>query len=98
MVLVDDDGFSKRLVARVGRRKSGRYKTKEIFLFNFIAEFMNRDLELLVQFEKRLMRLEETIHSGHTENFQSSIMTIRRDLLVLRGYYILFGCFLYRNS
>ena len=37
--------------------------------------------------EKRLMEREETVHSGHTENFQSSIMTIRRDLLILRGYY-----------
>lgn len=87
VVLVDDDGFSKRLVARISRRKSNQYKTKEIFLFNFIAEFINRDLELLVQYEKRLMELEETIHSDHTDYFQSSIMKIRRDLLILRGYY-----------
>lgn len=87
VVLVDDDGFSKRLVARISRRKSNQYKTKEIFLFNYIAEFINRDLELLVQYEKRLMELEETIHSDHTDNFQSSIMKIRRDLLILRGYY-----------
>ena len=87
VVLVDDDGFSKRLVSRIKRRKSTRYKTKEIFLFNFIAEFMNRDLEYLVQFEKKLMELEEAVHRDHTENFQSSIATIRRGLLILRGYY-----------
>ena len=87
VVLVDDDGFSKRLVSRIKRRKSTRYKTKEIFLFNFIAEFMNRDLEYLVQFEKKLMELEEVVHRDHTENFQSSIATIRRELLILRGYY-----------
>ena len=87
VVLVDDDGFSKRLVSRIKRRKSTRYKTKEIFLFNFIAEFMNRDLEYLVQFEKKLMELEEAVHRDHTENFQSSIATIRRELLILRGYY-----------
>ena len=87
VVLVDDDEFSKRLVARISRRRNTRYKTKEIFLFNYIAEFMNRDLEQLVQFEKRLMELEETVHSGRTENFQSDILAIRRDLLILRGYY-----------
>ncbi|MGN9055581.1 magnesium transporter CorA family protein [Bariatricus sp. HCP28S3_A7] len=87
VVLVADDGFSKRLVSRIKRRKSTRYKTKEIFLFNFIAEFMNRDLEYLVQFEKKLMELEEAVHRDHTENFQSSIATIRRELLILRGYY-----------
>lgn len=87
VVLVDDNDFSKRIVDRISRRKSGRYKTKEIFLFNFIAEFINRDLERLVQFEKQIMELEESLHNGHTDNFQSDIMTIRRDLLILRGYY-----------
>lgn len=59
IVLVDDDDFSKRIVNRINRRKTSQYKTKEIFLFNFIAEFINRDLEMLVQFEKKLMQLEE---------------------------------------
>ena len=87
VILVDDDEFSKRLVARISHRKSNQYKTKEIFLFNYIAEFINRDPEYLIQFEKRLMELEEMIHNGHTDNFQSNIMAIRRDLLILRGYY-----------
>lgn len=87
VVLVDDDDFSKRIINRIHRRKNSQYKTKEIFLFNFIAEFINRDLEMLVQFEKKLMELEENVHSGHMENFHSDIMAIRRDLLVLRGYY-----------
>lgn len=59
IVLVDDDDFSKRIVNRINRRKTSQYKTKEIFLFDFIAEFINRDLEMLVQFEKKLMQLEE---------------------------------------
>lgn len=87
IVLVDDDEFSTRLIARINRRKSRQFKTKEFFFYNFIAEFMNRDLEYLVQFEKRLMALEEAIVNGHTDSFQSKIMTIRRELLVLRGYY-----------
>ena len=87
VVLVDDDDFSQRIINRIHRRKNSQYKTKEIFLFNFIAEFINRDLEMLVQFEKKLMQLEENVHIGHTENFQPDIMAIRRDLLVLRGYY-----------
>ena len=87
VVLVDDDEFSRRIVERINRRKSNKYKTKEIFLFNYIAEFISRDLEYLIQFEKKLMELEESIHNNHMENFQSQIMTIRRDLLILRGYY-----------
>ncbi len=87
IVLVDDESFSEKLVDRINRRKAPRYKTKEIFLFDFIAEFINRDLEQLVLFEKRLMKLEEAVHTGHMENFQSDILSVRRDLLVLRGYY-----------
>ena len=87
IVLVDDDEFSRRLISRISHKKSSRCKTKENFLFSYIADFINRDLENLIQFEKRLMELEESIHSGHTDNFQSSIMSIRRDLLILRGYY-----------
>lgn len=74
-------------VVRISHRKSNQYKTKEVFLFHYIAEFINRDPEYLIQFEKRLMELEEMIHNGHTDNFQSNIMAIRRDLLILRGYY-----------
>ena len=33
------------------------------------------------------MEREEEIHLGHHENFQSKITTIRRELLILRGYY-----------
>lgn len=87
LVLVDDDDFSQRLVTRLKRRKSDQYATKEKFLYNFIAEFINRDLEFLIQFEKNLMQLEEDIQMEHHENFQSRIMTIRRELLILRGYY-----------
>ncbi len=87
IVLVDDDNFSRKIVDRIRHRKSVCYKSKEIFLFNYIAEFMNRDLERLVQFEKQIMELEESVHNGHTDDFQSSIMSLRRDLLILRGYY-----------
>lgn len=87
VVLVDDDDFSRRIVDRITKRKAGRYKTKEIFLFNFIAEFITRDLERLVLFEKEIMELEEQVHNGCVNEFQSRIMSIRRDLLILRGYY-----------
>lgn len=87
IVLIDDDEFSSRLIARMNRRKSGRYSTKEKFFYNFIAEFIIRDQELLTQFEKSLMDLEERIRNGHYENGQSELMTLRRKLLTLRGYY-----------
>ena len=36
-------------------------ETKEQFLYNFIAEFMSRDQEMLVAYERRLLRMEEDV-------------------------------------
>ena len=86
--VLEENGISYE--GEIERKKIGFCKIEaqqDCLTGSFIAEFINRDLENLIQFEKRLMELEESIHSGHTENFQSSIMSIRRDLLILRGYY-----------
>ncbi|NCB93526.1 MAG: cobalt transporter [Clostridia bacterium] len=87
IVLIDDDDFSKRLINRIRRRKIHQGETKEKFIYNFITEFMNRDLEMLGQYEKRLMHMEEDIMHDKTMNFQSELMPLRRELLILRGYY-----------
>lgn len=87
LVLVDDDDFSRRIINRISRKKSHPFVSKEQFLCNYIAEFMNRDLEFLVQFEKNIMELEEQVHGGHYDEFQSKILKIRRELLTLRCYY-----------
>lgn len=87
LVLVDDDNFSRRLINRISRRKSDQFATKEKFLYNFIAEFINRDFEFLTQFEKILMRLEEDVSKENYEETYGQIQMIRRELLTLRGYY-----------
>lgn len=87
LVIVDDDDFSYRLIRRIQRKKSRQGETKERFIYNFILEFVSRDLELLGQYEKRLMRLEEEVMDGKVEGFQSSFLPIRRELLTLRSYY-----------
>lgn len=87
MVIVDDDDFSYRLIRRIQRKKSRQGETKEKFIYNFMLEFFSRDLELLGQYEKRLMRLEEGVMDGKVEAFQSHFLPIRRELLTLRSYY-----------
>lgn len=87
VVLVDDEDFSMRLIRRIKRKKTHQGETKERFIYNFIAEFMSRDQEILMQYEKILMRMEEDVMQGKIENFQRELMPIRRKLLTLRGYY-----------
>ena len=48
---------------------------------------MNRDLEYLGRYEKKIMKMEEDVTNGKTEEFLELMYPIRRDLLILREYY-----------
>lgn len=87
VVLVDDEDFSKRLIRRIKQKKTHQGETKERFIYNYIAEFMSRDQELLLQYEKTLMHMEEDAMAGKIERFQQELMPLRRKLLNLRSYY-----------
>lgn len=87
IVIVDDNDFSYRLIRRIRKRKSHQGESKEIFLYNFISQFMRGDQEILTQYERRLMEMEEEVSAGKIQGFQSNIRPLRRELLTLRGYY-----------
>lgn len=87
VVIVDDETFSERLISRIKRKRMHQGETKERFLYNYIAEFMSRDLEILVAYERRLLRMEEDVSQDHTDTVQNRLMPIRRELLNLRSYY-----------
>ncbi len=88
IVLVDNDNFSERLVRRIMRRKIHQGETKEKFLYNFVTEFMNRDLEMLDRYEKRIIEMEEKVmEDKEMNNFQANLMPLRKELLTLRSYY-----------
>lgn len=87
IVLVDNSDFSYRLIRRIQRKNRNREMTKEKFLYYYITEFIHRDLELLVQYEKRLMEMEERISEGHAAHFLSDFSPVRKELLTLRSYY-----------
>ena len=42
---------------------------------------MSRDLELLGQYEQKLLDMEEDVIQGKLTNFQNELMPIRRELL-----------------
>ncbi|MDD3403042.1 MAG: CorA family divalent cation transporter [Hespellia sp.] len=87
IVIVDDDDFTHRLIRRIRRRRTHQGETKEKFLYNYISEFMNRDLEVLIEYERSIMKMEEDVLHGKTGHFQENIMPLRRKILMLRGYY-----------
>ena len=87
VVIVDDEDFSIRLIHRIQRKKTHQGETKERFLYNYISEFISRDLEMLVAYERRLLRMEEDVSQEKISDFQTKLVPIRRELLNLRSYY-----------
>lgn len=87
IVIASDDNFAKKLIERIQRRKVEQGSTKERFLYNFISEFMNRDLSLLNRYERHIMRMEDDIMHDEMEDFQDKLMPLRKELMTLRGYY-----------
>ena len=87
VMIVDAEDFSIRLIHRIQRKKTHQGETKERFLYNYISEFISRDLEMLVAYERRLLRMEEDVSQEKISDFQTKLMPIRRELLNLRSYY-----------
>lgn len=88
IVIIDDDSFSMRIIGRIRRNRSHQANSKAKFLYNFISEFMSKDLMTLANYEKVLMDIEKEVLEGEEfEDFQSKISPIRAQLLTLQEYY-----------
>lgn len=82
IVIVDDYNFSKNILRKI---QSG--VTVQRVICSYFTQLMQRDTELLIQHEQKIMQLEEKISEGKTEDFSENINPIRRELLILRSYY-----------
>lgn len=87
IVLIDNSEFSERVIWRIKQSRTSQGQTRERFLYNYFSQFMNRDLEYLGRYEKRIMQMEEDVMDGKLEDFQDTMMPVRKELLVLREYY-----------
>ena len=87
IVIIDDNDFSWRLIMRIRQNRTKQGENREHFIYNFIGQFMSRDVETLGRYEKLIMDMEEKVMDGVLEGFQNEIMPIRKELLTLRGYY-----------
>lgn len=87
IVIVDDYDYAERIILRMKYRQMKQKMTKEHLMYQFLGQVIGKDLEMLGQYEKQLMNLEEKVMAGKTETFQNEIMPIRKELLILNGYY-----------
>lgn len=87
IVIIDDQHFAERIIRRIRHNRTKQGQNKERFLYNFLTQILSRDLEILNQYERKIMNMEEDIMDGHLGEFQHDIIPVRRQLLVLRSYY-----------
>lgn len=87
IVIVDDDDFARRIILRIRQNRTRQGQTKERFLYSFLTQIMSRDLEALNRYERCIMEMEEEIMDDKLQEFQNRITPVRKELLILRGYY-----------
>ena len=87
IVIIDDEGFARELVSRIGRTKKWRLPSLERFIYDLLEELIGGDLNLLESIEKRLDRAEKEMLEGDVKEFPKELNDIRGDLLDLRVHY-----------
>lgn len=87
VVIVDDSELSSRILSKIRLRRIHQGESKARFLFNYLAEIIDRDYEILDNMEQRLMRMEEQAGTDESGRFLEKLTPIRRELLILRSYY-----------
>lgn len=87
IVFSERDGFAERLIQRICRKKLHQGQTKEKFLYNFMSEFMSKDSSILERFEREIMEMEDEVSNDRMQTYQNHMMSVRKQLLTLRGYY-----------
>ena len=58
IVIVDDSELSSRIFSKIRQRRIHQGENKARFLFNYLAEIIDRDYEMLDTMEQRLMEME----------------------------------------
>lgn len=87
ILIVDDEGFTERILQRIFMKLGNREMTMEDFLCRYLSEILSRDADRLTLYNNKLMALEEQVLDDRTNNFPGNITPLRRELLVLRTYY-----------
>lgn len=87
ILIVDDQGFAEKIINRIIKNRLKPGQSREMFLYTFFTEFMERDLENLGRYSRKIMQIEEDISDEDMDEITEEIAQIRKELLVLREYY-----------
>lgn len=87
IVIIDNTNFAEKIIHRIISSRTKPGQSRERFLYSFCVKFMDRDLDNLGRYERKIMQMEEEISEGDLDEVTSTIAQLRKELLVLREYY-----------
>ena len=87
VLLVSEDGYGKRIAEHLRNRKMSSQTSTEKVLAMILADIIAKDNVMLEKFERELMEMEEEAMRRQTELFLKHMIRVRKQLLILRGYY-----------
>ena len=88
VVIIDEDGYARKLVEKIVKTKRWRVPSLERFFSDFLETMIRGDSTFLEALEDEISRIEEDILEGRAQkDVLSRITDIRGDLLALRIHY-----------
>lgn len=87
IVFIDDSGKAEEMVDVIRRTRRWRKPSLERFLYDFLEQIVDRDLDLMERYEKELNQIEDRILSSEEEMDMARVNEIRGDIRELLVHY-----------
>lgn len=88
VIFIDNSDTSEKIINRIREKLKDQGQTKERFLYGYFVMILSKELEFLESKDELIMQLEDDVLSGEIAEFQRGVMEYRKELLVLREYYV----------
>lgn len=87
IVFLDENGLADKIIGNMVPKYENRDMNPEFFIYSFLSEFLDDDIEFLEQYENMLFAMEEDALNGNIHNLMPRLLTVRRELTRMRYYY-----------
>ena len=88
LILIDDGEFAKAHVDRMRELVFDESENVASVLVCLMESLIREDSIFLQQYEKQLTEIETLLLDGVPENFYATILQLRKEVMVLHGYYV----------
>ncbi|MBO6092703.1 MAG: magnesium transporter CorA, partial [Oscillospiraceae bacterium] len=87
IVFIDDSGKAEQMINAIRRRKRWRKPSLERFLYDFLEQIVENDLEIMERYEEELNQIEDAILASEGEEGFERVNEIHSDIRKLLVHY-----------